>query len=112
MRVLFASTLDRRLQFGLDIVFVAATALAIIVFLRRRQWPEVTYLGLTLLACATSFTFVSAGRSSVTLFPIVILAGQTILGGRPRIVRVMLLVAWIALFLVNTLLFVNGYWTD
>ena len=111
-RVLFASTLDRRLQFGLDIVFVAATALAIIVFLRRRQWPEVTYLGLTLLACATSFTFVSAGRSSVTLFPIVILAGQTILGGRPRIVRVMLLVAWIGLFLVNTLLFVNGYWTD
>ena len=54
----------------------------------------------------------SAGRSSLTLFPIVILAGQTILGGRPRIVRVMLLVAWIALFLVNTLLFVNGYWTD
>jgi len=111
-RVLFASTLDRRLQFGLDIVFVAVILLSIIVFLRRRQWPEVTYLGLTLVACTTSFTFVSAARSSLTLFPIVILVGQTILGGGPRIFRVILLVAWIGLFLVNMLLFANGYWTD
>lgn len=111
-RVLFASTLDRRLQFGLDIVFVAVILLSIIVFLRRRQWPEVTYLGLTLVACTTSFSFVSAARSSLTLFPIVILVGQTILGGGPRIFRVILLVAWIGLFLVNMLLFANGYWTD
>jgi hypothetical protein len=111
-RVLFASTVDRRLQFGLDIVFVAAIALAIIVFLRRRQWPEVTYLGLTVLAFSTSFTFVSAARGSVTLFPIVILAAQTILGGRSKAFRVVLLGAWLTLFVVNTLLFANGFWTD
>jgi hypothetical protein len=111
-RVLFASTVDRRVQFGLDIVFVAAIVLAIIVFLRRRQWPEVTYLGLTVLACATSFTFVSVARSSVTLFPIAILVAQTILGGRSRLARLILLVAWVTLFVVNTLLFANGYWTD
>ncbi len=111
-RVLFASTVDRRLQFGLDILFVAAVTLAIIVFLRRRQWPEVTYLGLTLLACTTSFTFVSSARSSVTLFPIVILVAQTILSGRPRVLRIALFVGWLTLFGVNTLLFANGYWTD
>jgi hypothetical protein len=111
-RALFAATVDRRLQFGLDIVFVLAITLAIVVFGRRRQWPEVTYLGLTVLACATSFTLVSVARNSVTLFPIVILVAQIILGGRSKIIRLVLVVAWLTLFVVNTWLFANGYWTD
>lgn len=111
-RVLFASTPDRRLQFGLDIVFVGLIVLGVIVFVRRKKWPEVTYLGLTVLAFATSFTFVSAARNSVTLFPLSILVAfeLTSIGGRPR--RAAVLASSIILFGVNTTLFANGYWTD
>lgn len=111
-RVLFASTPDRRLQFAFDIVALAAIAVGIWVFVRRREWPEATYLGLTVLAFATSFTFVSAARNSLTLFPLAILVSTRLVAIRSRAIRWGLVTLGASLFLVNTVLFANGYWAD
>ena len=111
-RVLFASTLDRRLQFGLDIVVAAAILVAIVVWIRRKEWPPVTYAGLTLAALTTSFTFVSLARNSLTLFPLVILLASTVRSAKQGWVRIAIFGSWSALFLINTVLFTLGYWTD
>jgi len=111
-RVLYASTIDRRLQFALDIVFAAVILTAILVWIRRRDWPPAVYAGLTLIALITSFTFVSLGRNSLTLFPLTVLAAVTVRRSRHRWAGLLLLACWTGLFLVNTTLFALGYWAD
>ena len=111
-RVLFASTPDRRFQFAMDLLFAAVIVVAVIVLARRRQWPEVTYLGLTLIALTTSSTYVSLARNSVTLFPLTILIAVTITHPPRRAMKPVILAAWWTLFAVNTTLFAFGYWTD
>jgi hypothetical protein len=109
-RVLLASTPDRRFQFAMDLLFAVMFTVAVVVLARRKQWPEATYLGLTLVALTTSSTFVSLARNSVTLFPLTILIAVT----QPphRAMKPVLLAAWWTLFAVNTTLFAFGYWTD
>ena len=85
---------------------------AVIVLTRRRQWPEVTYLGLTLIALTTSSTYVSLARNSLTLFPLTILIAVTITHPPHRAMKPVILTAWWTLFAVNTTLFAFGYWTD
>ena len=111
-RVLFASTVDRRFQFAVDIVFAAVILIAIVVWIRRREWPPAVYAGLTLIALTTSFTFVSLARNSLTLFPLAILLAVAVRESRRRWAQVALLGCWTGLFLVNTTLFALGYWTD
>jgi hypothetical protein len=111
-RVLFASTIDRRGQFALDIVFAVLVLVVVVVWIRRRDWPPAVYAGLTLIALTTSFTFVSMGRNSVTLFPLTILAAVTVRRCRRRWAGLLLLGCWTGLFLVNTSMFALGYWTD
>ena len=109
---MFASTPDRRFQFTMDLLFAAVIMVAVIVLARRRQWPEVTYLGLTLIALTTSSTFVSLARNSVTLFPLTILIAVTVTQSPRRAMKPVILAAWWTLFAVNTALFAFGYWAD
>jgi len=111
-RALLASTPDRRFQFAMDLLFAAVIGVAIIVLARRRQWPEVTYLGLTLIALTTSTNFVSLARNSVTLFPLTILIAATVTNPPNRMTKPVVLTAWWTLFFVNAALFAFGYWAD
>lgn len=111
-RVLFASTVDRRLQFALDIVFAALIVIAILAWIRRRDWPPVVYAGLTLITLTTSFTFVSLARNSLTLFPLPILVAVVVHQARSRWIGPAVIGCWTGLFLINTTLFALGYWTD
>ena len=111
-RVIYASTFDRRLQFALDIAFGALVLLAVMTWLRRREWAYATYAALTLLAMTTSFTFVSLARNTVTLFPLAILAASTAISQTKQWRRSAVFGAAVALFLVNLSLFALGYWTD
>lgn len=111
-RVLYASTPDRRLQFALDLVFAAVVLLAVVVWVRRREWAYATYAGTTLLAMTTSFTFVSLARNTVTLFPLAILAALTAASRHRQWRRTAVFGAVAVLFLANTTLFALGYWTD
>lgn len=111
-RALYASTVDRRLQFALDILFAAVISTAVVVWIRRRDWAPAVYAGLTLIALTTSFTFVSLARNSVTLFPLVILLAGTLRGTKRRWARALLIGCWVGLFLLNTTVFAFGYWAD
>ncbi len=128
-RVLFASTIDRRFQFAMDIGFAAVVLIALLVWWRRGAWPEIIYAGLTLAALITSTTFVSLARNCALLFPLVFIVAEAS-GMSPRLAsgadvresrtesglnraaRVGLLAAWFGLFLMNTTLFAFGFWTD
>jgi len=93
-------------------VFAAVILTAILVWIRRRDWPPAVYVGLTLIALITSFTFVSLGRNSLTLFPLTVLAAVTVRRSRHRWAGLLLLACWTGLFLVDTTLFALGYWAD
>ena len=110
-RVLFASTLDRRLQFAFDLVMAGLMLGAVAVWVRRRQWASAVFAGTMLVALTTSFTFVSLARNSVTVFPLVVLLACSLVTARPW-VRRLVLGACIALFALNGTLFALGYWTD
>lgn len=110
-RVLFAATADRQLQFALDIVAATLVTVALLVWLRRRDWPEALYAGLTLIALTTSTNFVSLARNTIVVFPLVVLLAVGLVQAR-RWVRRTVLVCWTGLFIVNATLFAFGYWTD
>ena len=110
-RVLFASTVDRRLQFAFDLVVAGLMFGAVAVWVRRRQWAPAVFAGTMLVALTTSFTFVSLARNSVTVFPLVVLLAGALVPARPW-VRRLVLGACIGLFALNGTLFALGYWTD
>jgi hypothetical protein len=111
-RVLFASTLDRRIQYGLDILFAAVLIAGVVYFWRARQWPAFTYLGLTALSLMTSFTYVSLARNTLLLFPLTIAVARTVdAPGRRPIFWVSLGVG-IALLVFNVHQFTLGLWAD
>lgn len=111
-RVLFASTLDRRLQFGSDILVCASIVGCIVLWARRRDWPAVVLAAATLLALTTSFTFVSLARNSITIFPIVLILAELLSRQRRRWAVIGVHAAWVGVFLLNTALFTAGYWAD
>jgi hypothetical protein len=111
-RVLFASTTDRRLQFGLDLAFAVLLLWAIAMWVKRRDWAAVVYAGLTVAALTTSLTFVSLARNSLTVFPLVILLTGLMLNPRRPWLRPLVLVPWFGLFLLNGSLFALGFWAD
>jgi glycosyltransferase involved in cell wall biosynthesis len=111
-RVLYASTLDRRIQFGLDIVFAIILVGAIVIFARRRAWAEVTYLGLTALSLMTSFTYMSLARNTVELFPIAVAVATLSVNPRRQWIVVAWGVAGVLLLAFNTWQFAGGLWAD
>lgn len=119
-RVLFASTPDRQLQFGADLVLAGVLVLAVVVWWRRRQLVE-TALGIAYgVALMTSFTWVSLARNLLTLFPLVLLAADLLRDGaprgtgrgRPRALVAVVVGTSVTLFSANAVSFALGYWTD
>jgi hypothetical protein len=111
-RVLYASSFDRRIQFGFDLVFAAIVIVAIILFVRRRRWTEVTYLGLTALSLMTSYSYLSLARNTSVLFPIAFLVAGTLeKPGRRRVFWIVFALG-LAILAFNTFQFALGRWAD
>lgn len=112
-RTLFATTWDRRIQYGLDLVFAAALVAAVIWFIRQRRWPEVVLLGLTSLSLMTSFSYLSLARNTSTLFPIALALGCAAVGSRRgRWLAIAVGIGGILLLGFNTHQFTLGLWAD
>jgi len=111
-RVVYASTLDRRIQFGLDIVFAAILVAGIAYFWRQRLWPAFTYLGLTALGLMTSFTYVSLAKNTLLLFPLTIAVASMIGVPRRRPVFWVSFVVGLVLLVFNVHQFTLGLWAD
>jgi Gpi18-like mannosyltransferase len=111
-RVIYASTLDRRIQYGLDIVFAAILLAGVVYFWRAKHWPAFTYLGLTALSLMTSFTYVSLARNSLLMFPLTIAVASMVDSPRRRPIFWVSFVAGIVLLLFNVHQFTLGLWAD
>lgn len=112
-RALYASTLDRRIQYGLDLAFASFLVLAIVWFIRRRAWPELTLTGLTGLSLMTSFSYLSLARNTSTLFPIAVELGAYAAGSTSGRNRVLIVGALgVALLIFNVHQFTLGLWAD
>jgi Gpi18-like mannosyltransferase len=111
-RVLYASSLDRRIQFGLDIVFAVLLVAAIAYFVRKRAWAEVTYLGLTAATMMTSYSYLSLARNTAVLFPIAIAVATTITLRRRRWIFLCWAAIGLLLLVFNTWQLASGAWAD
>ncbi|WP_324789939.1 mannosyltransferase family protein [Streptomyces sp. H51] len=57
-------------MFQMEIAAVAAGILLLVVLLRQRRWPEVTYVGLSLSALSTSYWYMSVPRAALLWWPL------------------------------------------
>ena len=71
-------------QDTMELLFAAGFVVAIAVLVRRRRWPEVTYVSLTALSLLTSAYYLSVPRSMVICFPVWILVGEWAVSSRRR----------------------------
>lgn len=63
-------------SFRAEIVSVAIGVLLTAVLLRRREWGQATYIGLSVLALATSTYYLSIARATLLWFPLWILLAE------------------------------------
>ncbi|MFN2555410.1 MAG: hypothetical protein ABR592_00820 [Nitriliruptorales bacterium] len=91
---------------GEIIAVVAATAI-IVVYLRRREWGYVGFMGGTLAGYATSGFYFATPRMLLTFFPIVILMAEATRSERSHNV-VLLIMAPVAA--VGVIVFTHGLW--
>jgi hypothetical protein len=94
--------------FQLEIIAVAAGVIATVALLYRRRWPEAIYVGLTIVALATSIWYESVPRSLLTLWPI--WCGLAMLAVRRRWVGQLYLALSIPVSVAIALLFMSGNW--
>jgi hypothetical protein len=81
------------------------------LLLRRRAWPEFTYLGLTALSLLTSAYYLSVPRSLLTCFPLFVILGQsTATQHRNRGLIIMLAVLSTFVLLVDTASLLTNRW--
>ncbi|SOD71011.1 mannosyltransferase PIG-V [Jatrophihabitans sp. GAS493] len=112
-KALNATSPDRRVQFALDLVFVAIAVIAAVLFLRGRQYAEATLIVATLVSLMTSYTYVSAARYELSFFPIFIgLADYATAAGRSRTLLRVVFALCVILAVYNTSAFSLGYWAD
>jgi len=90
---------------------LAAAVVGIALFgllLIRRDWPQATYIGLSLLALGTSYWYMSLPRSSLLWWPLwIVLATSS--SRRPQIVTSYVCVAG-PLLTILTIAFTSGRW--
>ncbi len=67
---------EYRWSFRAEIVAVAVGLLVTLVLARRRQWGEMTYVGLSVTALATSTYYLSVARATLLWFPVWILLAE------------------------------------
>ncbi len=65
-----------RWAFHAEIVAVAVGVLVTVVLARRREWGEMTYVGLSVAALATSTYYLSVARATLLWFPLWVLLAQ------------------------------------
>ena len=92
----------------LEIVAVLLGIAASAWLWRRHRWPELTYVGLQVLALATSSYYMSVARATLLWFPLFIALGQASL--RRRWIRPAYLWFVAPAMAVFTLLFTTGRW--
>jgi hypothetical protein len=95
-------------QYRLEILAVVGMAAVVVILLVKRWWAEATYVGLTLVALATSNVYYSVPRSYLTLFPVWVLLG--VWATRRRWVLAAWAVVALPLMLVGVVGFVTGHW--
>jgi hypothetical protein len=102
-----------RIQSAFDVGFAALVVAVLVWFVVRRAWPEAVYVGLTAASLMTSVSFVSLGRNTLTLFPVVTaLGGGAVRGLVGRGLWTGTLVVGVALLTFQTHQFALGLWAD
>ena len=94
--------------FQLEIIAVVAGVVATVLLLCYRRWPEAIYVGLTMLALATSIWYESVPRSLLALWPI--WCGLAALAVRRPWVGYIYLALSIPISVSIALLFMSGNW--
>lgn len=94
--------------FQLEVIAVLAGVVATVALLYYRRWPESIYVGLTIVALATSIWYESVPRSLLALWPI--WCGLAVLAVRRPWVGQLYLAASIPVSVSIALLFMSGNW--
>jgi hypothetical protein len=94
--------------FQLEIFAVAAGVIATVALLVYRRWPEAIYVGLTILALATSIWYESVPRSLLLLWPL--WCGLAVLASRRAWIGHVYLAISIPVSVAIGLLFMSGNW--
>lgn len=103
---------DWRVQSVLELIFAIGLVLAVVLLLRRRDWPAAVFAGLTALSLMTSNTYLSLARNTLTVFPLFILLA-TLTVQRPRLFRFWpIMITGLAILVYNTIQFALGNWAD
>jgi Mannosyltransferase (PIG-V) len=100
-----------RYQDWLEMVFAGLLVLGVVVLLRRRRWPEFTYVGLTTLSLLTSSYYVSIPRSMLVCFPLIVLAAEWTRQSRRRGLVTVCIAVSLALLVFNTTTLLFDQWT-
>ncbi|MFE0385032.1 mannosyltransferase family protein [Streptomyces bungoensis] len=95
-------------MFQMELVAVATGILLLVVLVRQRLWPEVTYVGLSLSALGTSYWYMSVPRASLLWWPLwSLLAAWSV--RRPWVKSAFAAVA-VPLMALITVTFTSGRW--
>ncbi|MEU6081611.1 mannosyltransferase family protein [Streptomyces sp. NPDC047108] len=96
-------------MFQAELVAALVGLLLLALLIRRRQWPEAAYIGLTLWALGTSYWYTSLPRSTLLWWPLwIVLASWSL---RTPWVRTAYLCLAAPLTTVFALTFLTGRWT-
>lgn len=101
-----------RVQHSAELVTAALLVVAIVVFVRAREWAATVYVTLSIVSLVTNISYQSLARNGITLFPVLVLAAVVVVRSRHRTaVHVGLGIAGV-LTVVNAALFSLGFWAD
>lgn len=84
IHVLREPRLDWQLQAVLEVIAAVGIGICVVVLARRRDWGSATLVGTTAASLMTSNSYLSLARSTLTMFPIVILIADATRGRRRR----------------------------
>lgn len=100
-----------RCQDVFELVSAAVFVAGVVALLRRRRWPEATYVGLTAASLLTGAYYVSLPRSLLLCFPLVIVAAEKSLTPRARQLTPVITTVAVALLAFNSFTFLTDQWT-
>lgn len=96
-------------QRWVELLFAIVLYACLIVFIKRRQWAEVTLLALVLYFMTFNKDFTSLGRNSLSVFPAYALIASWV-ARAPRIVRVLILIVTLGWMVFNAVQFGRAEW--